>query len=71
LENSDAPENQPWELTEIVATSSALAIPSTFPRRLRRGIPFSPLSFAAMVSLERRRLIAPSLAFVLAGTHSF
>jgi hypothetical protein len=55
----------------VICHSSALAIPSPFPRRLRRGIPFSPISFAAMVSLECHRLVAPSLALVLAGTHSF
>jgi hypothetical protein len=45
--------------------SITLAFAVAFPSRPS----FSPVSLAVMVSLECRRLLAPSLALALAGTH--
>ena len=69
LENSDAPESQPWELPSPLAWQSSILdnarLRVAFPSRLS----LSPVSLAVMVSLECRRLLASSLALALAGTH--
>jgi hypothetical protein len=74
LENSDAlqkinrgnlPKKWPRHLPRYSIPSSPVAFAVAFPSRLS----LSPVSLAVKVSLECRRLLAPSLALALAGTH--